>query len=77
MLIIRCSCCKTKLWRYLKIGKGEVIRCHKKRITKIFNEVIKRENEIFCPRCNTKIGRDMGTFYKMIGKNFIYTGTKD
>jgi len=77
MLIIKCARCKTKLWRYLKIGKGEVIRCHKSRITKIFNEPIKKKKEIFCPNCKTKIGRDMGSFYKMIGKNFVYTGTKD
>lgn len=77
MLIIKCAKCKTKLWRYFKIGKGEVIRCHKGRITRVFNVVEKRENQIFCPSCGSKIGRDMGSFYKMISKNFIYTGTKD
>ena len=29
MLTIRCATCKTKLWKYDKIGHGEVLRCHK------------------------------------------------
>ncbi|GAB6887676.1 hypothetical protein JCM13304A_11740 [Desulfothermus okinawensis JCM 13304] len=76
MLTIRCAKCKKKLWKYKKIGKGEVLRCHKDRITKSFGWE-ESHGKIFCPRCKTPIGIDKGTFYKMIGKNFVYNGTKD
>ncbi len=76
MLLIRCARCKTKLWKYKKIGKGEVLRCHKSRITK-FIQGIEKDGKILCPRCNTPIGIDKGSFYKMISKNFVYSGTKD
>lgn len=38
MLTIRCAKCKSKLWKYDKIGQGEVLRCHKARITKWYVE---------------------------------------
>ncbi|MGF7184681.1 hypothetical protein GGQ84_000765 [Desulfitispora alkaliphila] len=75
MLIIRCSGCKNKLWRYDKIGPGEVLRCHKARIKKEFTKVLQSEDKIKCP-CGNEIGIDKGTFYKMIKKSFTYKGTK-
>jgi hypothetical protein len=75
MLIIRCSACKTKLWRYDKIGPGEVLRCHKARITKQFAEIVEQDHKICCP-CGKEIGIDKGPFYKMIAKAFTSSGTK-
>ncbi len=75
MLIIRCAACKKKLWRYDKIGPGEVLRCHKARIKKYFSEVVDEGHKIFCP-CGKEIGIDKGSFYKMIAKAFTYSGTK-
>lgn len=74
MLIIKCSACKRKLWRYDKIGQGEVLRCHKDRITKMFQSEI-REHKIYCT-CGKEVGIDKGSFYKMIAKAFTYRGTK-
>lgn len=74
MLIIRCSACKTKLWRYDKIGQGEVLRCHRSRIVKIYG-ARERDGRIYCP-CGKDIGIDKGSFFKMIAKNFTYQGTK-
>ena len=74
MLIIRCAACKKKLWRYDKIGQGEVLRCHKDRITKMLNSQI-NGHKIQCP-CGKDIGIDKGSFYKMIAKAFTYRGTK-
>jgi hypothetical protein len=34
VLILKCAACKKKLWKYDKIGPGEVLRCHKDRIIK-------------------------------------------
>jgi len=75
MLVIRCSACKRKLWRYDKIGPGEVLRCHKDRIKKMFSAVIGDNGRISCT-CGKDIGIDKGNFYKMIAKAFTYRGTK-
>lgn len=74
MLVIKCSACKKKLWKYDKIGQGEVLRCHKDRIKKMFqSETI--EHKIYCS-CGKEVGIDKGSFYKMIAKSFTYRGTK-
>lgn len=74
MLIIRCAACKKKLWRYDKIGPGEVLRCHKARIDKIFS-FREKDGRVYCS-CGKSVGIDKGTFYKMIAKAFTYRGTK-
>lgn len=74
MLTIRCAGCKEKLWRYKKIGPGEVLRCHKDRIVKRFS-ALEKNGRIYCP-CGKDIGIDKGSFYKMIAKSFTYKGTK-
>lgn len=74
MLLIRCSACKRKLWKYEKIGQGEVLRCHKKRIAKQFETELQGD-KIFC-LCGKAIGIDKGGYYKMIAKAFTYKGAK-
>ncbi|HCO12271.1 MAG TPA: hypothetical protein DIT19_03485 [Desulfonauticus sp.] len=75
MLVVRCSGCKKKLFKYYKIGPGEVLRCHKARIKKVYG-FVQREGKIYCS-CGQVIGLDKGTFYKMVAKGFTYSGTKD
>jgi len=75
MLIIRCAACKRKMWRYYKIGQGEVLRCHKDRIKKLFLADIAGNGRAYCP-CGKDIAIDKGSFYKMIAKAFTYKGTK-
>ncbi len=74
MLTLRCAACKRKLWRYDKIGPGEVLRCHKDRISKFFSYQM-HDKKIQCP-CGKNIGIDKGKFYKMISKAFTYKGSK-
>jgi hypothetical protein len=74
MLIIRCAACKTKLWKYDKIGPGEVLRCHKARIGQKYNFTA-LDQKIQCT-CGKDIGIDKGPFIKMISKAFTYSGTK-
>lgn len=74
MLVIKCGGCKTKLWKYDKIGQGEVLRCHKHRIDRIY-AAKQEEGRIRCP-CGKDIGIDKGSYIKMIRKAFTYTGTK-
>ena len=74
MLVLKCAACKKKLWRYDKIGPGDVLRCHKDRIIKMYSS-IKEGNKIKCT-CGKDIGIDKGPFIKMISKAFTYSGTK-
>lgn len=74
MLIIKCAGCKRKLWKYDKIGPGEVLRCHKERMTRTYG-FVEEEGKIRCT-CGKDIGVDKGSHIKMIGKAFTYTGTK-
>lgn len=77
MLIMKCAACKKKLWRYDKIGQGEVLRCHKDRIQKFFFEPSegKHEYKIYCS-CGKEVAIDRGNHYKMVAKAFTYSGTK-
>ena len=74
MLILKCAACRKKLWRYDKIGPGEVLRCHKDRITRMFQPVA-AEEKVRCS-CGNPVGIDKGTFVKMIAGAFTYSGTK-
>ncbi len=74
MLVLKCAACKRKLWKYDKIGQGEVLRCHKDRMKKVFQFEMSGD-KIICT-CGKEIGIDKGSFYKMIGKSFTYSGTK-
>jgi len=73
VLVLKCSACKKKLWRYDKIGPGEVLRCHKHRIIKIYTKI--DENDKIKCSCGKDIGIDKGTYIKMISKAFTYSGT--
>lgn len=74
MLTIYCAACRTKLWRYDKIGQGHVVRCHKAKIGKMYNGEL-REHKMFCP-CGKPIGIDKGSHFRMIAGAFTHTGTK-
>lgn len=75
MLLIRCAACRTKLWRYDKIGQGEVLRCHKGRIKKMLATCPVKGDKILCP-CGKEIGIDKGPYFKMIAKAFTSKGAK-
>lgn len=75
MLILRCAACKSKLWKYDKIGKGEVLRCHKVRIVKYYQELKVVAGKVIC-KCGKEIAIDKGRFFKMDHNAFIYSGTK-
>lgn len=74
MLTIKCAACKRKLWKYDKIGQGQVLRCYKERIARAY-EIAHNGADILC-LCGKKIGVDEGDYIKMNGNAFTYTGTK-
>lgn len=75
MLTIRCGNCKTKLFKYVKLGKGHVLRCHKARIDRLL-QAARDENRLYCPKCGQTVGLDKGTYYSMVKGGFTYSGTK-
>ena len=75
MLVLRCAACRKKLWRYDKIGKGEVLRCHKERIDWDYSNC-SIDGDRICCACGNNIGIDKGSYYKMIDRAFTYSGTK-
>jgi len=74
MLTIHCAACKTKLWKYDKIGHGHVVRCHKARIIKWYNGELVGSK--FLCSCGKPIGIDKGSCFRMISGAFTHTGTK-
>jgi len=74
MLTIKCASCKKKLWKYQKYGHGEVIRCHKDRIVKMYQST-EDGDKVKC-QCGKIIGIDKGTYIKMLRKSFTFSGIK-
>ena len=74
MLTIRCAACKRKLWKYQKIGKGEVLRCYKNHIDR--EDEYKCDDEKILCLCGNQVGINKGQHIKMIKKGFIYSGKK-
>jgi hypothetical protein len=73
MITIKCAKCKTKLFRYLKIGKGQVRHLWPSRIQEDLSihdgEVIK------CP-CGNEIGKDEEKYINLKRSAFTHTGRK-
>jgi hypothetical protein len=61
-LCIQCNTCGSILFRYIKIGKGHLIRCWKNRM--IDNTLIQEKNEYYCP-CGKLIGTDEKVWIKL------------
>ncbi|MDH4211204.1 MAG: hypothetical protein OEV79_07115 [candidate division WOR-3 bacterium] len=73
MLTIKCARCKGKIFRYLKVGKGHVLRCYKSRISRDYS--IREGSEVLC-RCGNLIGIEADKCIKMRRNAFFHTGTK-
>jgi len=68
IITIKCAKCKSKIFRYLKIGKGRVLRCWKARIIKDYS--VNNGSEVKC-QCGNLIGIDEGQWIKMKQHSFI------
>lgn len=71
MLTIRCFKCKTKLFKYEKIGKGRLLHLWKERIVKDFS--VKENDLIKCP-CGNIIGVDKKIYIQLKKGSFTYSG---
>jgi hypothetical protein len=74
MLLIKCARCKSKLWKYQKLGSGEVLRCHKKRISRMY--AVETDGASVRCSCGAEIGVDTGDFLRMRRRAFMYSGVK-
>ena len=73
MITIKCAKCKSRVFRYEKIGEGRVLHCWKDRIIKDYS--VRDGNEVKC-ECGNLIGIDEGKWIKMKRRSFIYSGVK-
>ncbi|MSS71919.1 MAG: hypothetical protein EXS64_10575 [Candidatus Latescibacteria bacterium] len=64
IMIVRCNRCNQKVFKYLKVGKGKLVRCLKERIREDFT--VQKGPEVFCP-CGNRVGRDEGDHIKIFG----------
>jgi len=75
MLIIKCGKCKTKLFKYKKIGEGKVLRWWKSKITRVYDTEVKN-GKLLCGNCSNVIGEVDEKKVDMNSDSFTYTGTK-
>lgn len=78
MLTIKCSRCKTKLFKYKKVGEGKVLRCYEEKIQRFYEGEVKG-NKLICGNCDNEIGNikeKHSRYVKMNGDAFTFTGTK-
>jgi hypothetical protein len=73
MITVKCAKCRSKVFRYVKIGKGRVLHCWKGRIVRDYS--VRDGNEVKC-QCGNLIGIDEGIWIKMKQHSFIYRGIK-
>jgi hypothetical protein len=73
MLTIKCAKCKSKVFRYQKLGKGRVLRCYKGRIKNDYS--VRDGSKVLC-KCGNLIGIDEQKWVKMRRASFFHTGTK-
>ncbi len=71
MITIKCNKCRSKIFRYLKIGEGKVLHLWKDRIQKDYSH---REGDIVLCECGNEIGVDNGKSIDLNQSAFFYTG---
>ena len=62
MIAVKCAQCKSKIFKYQKIGKGQLWHCWEDRITKDYS--VRDGNEVKC-QCGNLIGIVEGKWIKM------------
>jgi len=75
MLTIKCAKCKTKLFKYKKVGQGRVLRCWKSKITRVYEGEVEAKNFV-CGNCRNPIAEIKDDHLDMNSDAFTYTGTK-
>lgn len=69
VLNIRCAKCNSKVFKYLKVGKGRVLQCWKSRIQE--NYTNQKGTSVTC-LCGNVIGIDTGPLIKIKQHSVTY-----
>lgn len=72
MITIKCARCRSKLFKYQKVGKGKVIHCWDMRILKDYS--IRKGYNVYC-ECGNLIGVRVPKGIRMKQNAFGYSGT--
>jgi len=73
MVTVKCARCKSKIFKYLKVGRGRILHCWKGRIIEDYS--VRNGSEIKC-QCGNLIGIDEGKWIKMKQRSFICSGAR-
>jgi hypothetical protein len=71
MIIVKCAKCKSKIFKYVKIGKGKLWHCWKDRI--IEDNSIRDGDKVKC-QCGNLVGIEQRKWIKMRQHSFTYSG---
>jgi len=72
MITVKCAKCKGKIFKYQKVGKGQLWHCWKSRIIEDYS--VRDGKKVRC-RCDNLIGVEQGKWIKMRQHSFTYSGT--
>jgi hypothetical protein len=72
MIAVKCARCGRKVFRYVKIGKGKLLRCYKDRIERDYS--VRKGDKVLCS-CGCLMGIDEGRWIRMVQESFTYTGS--
>ena len=70
ILIVRCSRCRAKIFRYLKVGSGKLWHCWKSRILEDYSK--HQGEKILCSKCGNLIGLEKKSYIKLIKGSYKY-----
>ncbi|MEX0567587.1 MAG: hypothetical protein Q6363_000300 [Candidatus Njordarchaeota archaeon] len=70
ILIVRCSKCRTKIFKYMKVGSGRLWHCWKSKILEDYS--IRRGEQVVCPKCGSIIGIEKKAYIKLIKGAYSY-----
>jgi hypothetical protein len=73
MIIIKCAKCRAKVFKYLKVGEGQILHCWKERVVE--DNSVRDGSTVKC-QCGNLIGLDEGRWIKMKQRSFTYSGTR-
>jgi hypothetical protein len=71
LITVKCVKCKSKVFKYNKIGKGRLMHCWHNRIIEDYS--VRNRNEIKC-KCGALIGVYENKWVKMKQSSFACTG---
>ena len=74
MLTVKCAKCKSRVFKYVKIGQGQLIKCHRDRIAE--DNAVYDGEKVLCPKCGNLIGKVDGPRIRLRRSSFVHTGHK-